>query len=144
MASDMQPIPGHILLVEDDADIRSVFREVLAAEGYSVTELESGFGVLGLVKRLRPTVILLDVGLPFRSGGAVLSELKADPTTAAIPIVVVSGYPDSLSPERRCMAAGVVEKPVGPKELVRAVQQACQGRSATRSQPSPQTQPSGD
>lgn len=115
----------HVLVIEDDQGIRDLLTDALQSEGYAVTSTESALGAATLVRRLHPRVILLDLGLPYRSGGSLLHDLKSDPETAEIPVLVVSALAESLSPERRAMAAGVVAKPFSPDTLLSAVRRAC-------------------
>jgi CheY-like chemotaxis protein len=101
-----------VLVIEDDADIAELWAEVLTASGCEVQRLESALGAVALLRRWRPDVVLLDLGLPYRSGAALLADVTADPETAAIPVVVVSANPESLPLDRRAQAAAVVAKPV--------------------------------
>ncbi len=87
----------HILVVEDDPYFSEVIGDVLRAAGYEVTASASGFGVAGLVRRLNPCAVLLDLGLPYRPGTSVLADLKADPRTAS---ARRSALKDSVMPER--------------------------------------------
>ncbi len=114
-----------VLVIEDDQGIRDLLTDALQSEGYAVTATESALGAAMLVRRLHPRVILLDLGLPYRSGGSLLNDLKADPATAKIPVLVVSALSESLSPERRAMAAAVIPKPFRPDTLLSAVRRAC-------------------
>jgi CheY-like chemotaxis protein len=97
---------------------------VLAGAGYAVRRCESALGLHALLRRWRPDVVLLDLGLPFRSGGALLAELKADPATAGIPVVVVSAAPEALGPAHAALAAAVLAKPVGLARLLATVRAA--------------------
>jgi CheY-like chemotaxis protein len=115
----------HVLVIEDDAGIRELLTDLLQGDGYAVTATDSALGAATLVRRLLPRVILLDLGLPYRSGGALLHDLKTDPATAGIPILVVSALAETLTPERRAMTAGVVAKPFNPDTLLSAVRSAC-------------------
>ena len=114
-----------VLVIEDDRTFQDLLTEVLHEAGYDVTATDSVLGTAKLVRRQRPDVILLDLGLPFRSGASLLTELKADPRTADIPILVVSGSADALTPERRALATAVIAKPVEIDALVAAVGAAC-------------------
>jgi CheY-like chemotaxis protein len=114
-----------ILVIEDDPGIRDLLTDTLQSDGYAVTATESALGAATLVRRLHPQVILLDLGLPYRSGGALLHDLKNDPATAEIPVLVVSALAETLTPERRAMAAGVVAKPFSPDTLLSAVRTVC-------------------
>jgi CheY-like chemotaxis protein len=133
------PLVGRrALVVEDDEAIAGLWTQVLEAEGCEVRCQQSALGVAGLLRLWRPHVILLDLGLPYRSGATLLTELKADAETAPIPVVVLSGAPESLTPERAALAAVVLSKPVSLNRLRQVVQDAVAGtlrrgwRSGTR------------
>jgi DNA-binding response OmpR family regulator len=104
-------VTRRVLVVEDDERVASVWTQALADEGYEVRTQESALGMAGLLRAWRPDVLLLDLGLPYRSGASLLAELKGDPATAAIPVVIVSAAPDALPPEYRGLAAAVLAKP---------------------------------
>jgi DNA-binding response OmpR family regulator len=112
------------LIVEDDAGIAELWTFVLGEDGFAVERRDSALGVAALLRRRRPDVILLDLGLPYRSGAALLADLKGDPATAAIPVVIVSAAPDALPPDYRGLAAAVLRKPVGLAALRAAVHTA--------------------
>ena len=113
--------PRRVLVIEDDPDISTLLRTILEGGGYAVTARESALGAWGLVRTLRPDVILLDLALPYRSGASLLAELKADSDTAPIPVIVVSAFVERLTAERRALAATVIPKPFSPRELLDAV-----------------------
>ena len=112
------------LIVEDDEGIAELWALVLGEDGFVVERRDSALGLAALLRAWRPDVVLLDLGLPYRSGAAVLADLKADPQTAAIPVVVVSAAPDTLPAEHRSRAAAVLRKPVGLQALRAAVHTA--------------------
>jgi DNA-binding response OmpR family regulator len=114
-----------VLIIEDDPDFRALLAHVLEQEGYAATAADSVLGAAALARRLRPAAILLDLGLPYRSGASLLAELKADPRAADIPVLVVSGMPEVLPAERRALAAGVIDKAAGLPRLLAAVRAAC-------------------
>jgi len=109
------------VVIEDDDGVAALWTDVLEADGYAVLRRDSGLGLAGVLRAWRPDVVLLDLGLPYRSGAAVLADLKADPQTAPIPVVVVSGTAEALSPARAAQAAAVLAKPVGPQRLCAVV-----------------------
>ncbi len=121
----MASCPGSILVIEDDPDHQRLLAEILELAGYAVTVADSALGAAALARRHQPDLILLDLGLPYRSGASLLAELKADPRTAAIPVLVVSAAAESLSDERRALAAAVVSKPFSPRALLEAMSVAC-------------------
>jgi DNA-binding response OmpR family regulator len=100
-----------LLVVEDDERVVAVWAAALADEGYEVRTQGSALGVAGLLRDWCPDAVLLDLGLPYRSGAALLVDLKTDPTTEAVPVVIVSAAPDTLPPEYRGLVAAVLPKP---------------------------------
>ena len=117
--------PAHVAVVEDDAAFRDVLTEILTEAGYSVTATDSTLGLKALVRRERPQVIVLDIGLPYRSGASLLADLKADPETSATPVIVVSANPEVLTPERGGLVARVLDKPLDVEHLLDAVRAVC-------------------
>jgi DNA-binding response OmpR family regulator len=122
-----------VLVIEDDAGTAALWTDVLTAQGYAVTAQGSALGVAAQLRAQRPDALLLDLGLPYRSGASLLSELKADPATAGIPVVVLSAAPETLPPEYRSLAAAVLEKPVALATLSAVVRAAVTGAPARRS-----------
>ena len=118
-----------IFVVEDDPAVSGLLTEILTRASYEVTAVDSAFGLAGLVRDLQPAAILLDLGLPFRSGVDLLNELKADARTAHVPVIVLSGLTEILSEERRALAAAVLAKPFDVERLLDVLQQTC-GSSA--------------
>ncbi len=125
-AQQGMPAPGRrrMLIVEDDRITVDMLVDLFTAEGFEVTATESVLGAASLLRQLSPEVIILDLGLPYRSGAAFLTDLKADPRTQHIPVVVLSALPDSLTPERHRLATAVLAKPFNVRTLVNTVRQA--------------------
>ena len=118
-----------VLVVEDDPRVRALLVETLKGDGYVVETFESALGLFPEMKRLRPCAVVLDLGLPYRSGLRLLTELKGDPTTAPVPVIIVSGLVDHLSPERASLAAAVLSKPFQPAALLATLRAViCAGR----------------
>jgi two-component system alkaline phosphatase synthesis response regulator PhoP len=115
-----------ILIVEDEKDIRDLVRYNLEQDGFQVIEADQGDRVLGLVRRQRPGLVVLDLMLPGTPGLDVCRALRQDPTTADIPIVVLTAKAAEMD---RVLglemgADDYVTKPFSPRELtarVRAV-----------------------
>jgi CheY-like chemotaxis protein len=79
----------HILVVDDDKSIREVLHDALQAEGYDVVATDDS-QALQAVRENPPAVILLDLFMPTLTGEEICKQLRADPATAAIPIVAMS------------------------------------------------------
>jgi len=103
-----------ILLVEDNERNRKLVRTILEFRGYEVIECDDGAPSLELARAHKPALVLMDIQLPTMDGITALGRLRADPDTAAIPVVAVTA---SVTPgERdRVVAAGFngyVSKPI--------------------------------
>lgn len=117
-------IERYVLVVEDDAPLRELYRSALRSAGYAVVAVEDGIDALRRVERGHPEAVILDLGLPRLSGRDVQRELKSRPDTQHIPIVVVSGTDTSdLDPED---FACVLNKPISADALILAVQNCLQ------------------
>ena len=119
-APDMGPT---VVVVEDDRRSFDLLRVYLEAAGARVVGARDGAEGLDTVRRLNPAGVILDILLPGVDGWEVLAQLKADPGTAQIPVIVVS----MLDERGRGFALGASEylvKPVGKEELLAALYRA--------------------
>jgi signal transduction histidine kinase/DNA-binding response OmpR family regulator len=118
------PTPGPtVVVVEDDRQSFDLLRAYLEAAGVRVVGARDGEEGLDTVRRLSPAGVILDILLPGIDGWEVLAQLKADPRTARIPVIVVS----MLDERGRGFALGAAEylvKPVGKEQLLAAVYRA--------------------
>lgn len=80
-----------VLLIEDSRLLRLAMERSLVKAGYEVTSVGDGREGLNLAQRLHPDVIILDMMLPTLEGTGVLRQLKKDPSTKPIPVIVLSG-----------------------------------------------------
>ena len=83
-------IRKHVVIVEDEEEIRELVRYNLAKEGYAVSCLESGEEALRRVPREQPDLVILDLMLPGVDGLEVCRTLKSDPSTREIPILMLT------------------------------------------------------
>ena len=108
-----------ILLIEDDADIRSSVAEFLQGEGYSVAEAASASRALDVLRTSRPDAIILDYALPDATDGAEFLVQKAKTMeVASIPVIVTTGY--ALPPEVHG-AAAILPKPFDVDRLLELI-----------------------
>lgn len=91
-----------VLLVEDDAEFAEMYRLRLEADEYAVQWARNGREGLRLVAEWEPDLIFLDVRMPEVDGMDVLRQLRENPATTSIPVVVLTNYTDeSLQSEGR-------------------------------------------
>jgi CheY-like chemotaxis protein len=111
--------PKKVLVVDDDKDIRELIHLILEMEGYAVTELDNGHGVLEVIQALRPDVVLLDVMLGDMDGRDICKYLKNDPEVRDIPIIIVSAsHGQHTMHEKQCGANDYLAKPFDMNDLI--------------------------
>ncbi len=101
---------GDILVVDDDADTRSLLRAGLEKNGWTVREASDGLAALDAVRHAQPRLILLDLTMPVMDGFAFLHRLRGVPGGAEIPVVVLSARDVSLAERARLSEAERVFK----------------------------------
>jgi len=132
-ASPTDEKPPHVLIVDDDADMRSLSRRILERDGYFVTEAVDGLDALEAVARNEPDVIIMDMVMPHLDGLGCTQRLKANPATQNIPVIMVSAMDQSrdISAGLDAGADEYITKPIRPKEFlvrVRTMAQLKQSR----------------
>ena len=116
--------PEHILVVEDDSDLRDTLSDALRMEGYDVVAVEHGEAALRHLQRgLKPCMILLDLMMPVMDGWTFRSELLKDDDLAAIPVIVMT----AVQPVRAATVASdeILYKPLQMGTVVAVVQAHC-------------------
>lgn len=83
-----------ILLVEDDPYIYRLYQNLFTLEGFEIKVAEDGKQALGEIQEFHPDIVLLDVMMKNMNGIEVLTELKADPTTSGIPVIILTNMTD--------------------------------------------------
>jgi two-component system, cell cycle response regulator len=112
-----------VLIIEDDAGVRALLSALLTPRGYDVLEAADGWAGIARARAALPDAILLDLGLPYMEGTAVLDALKLDDVTAGIPVVMVTGRDDtgSVAAALDAGAHDYVRKPFDNEELAARV-----------------------
>jgi CheY-like chemotaxis protein len=111
--------PKRVLIVEDNLDSVHSLVLLLQDMGHHVDYAINGYAALALAKRMRPQVVLLDLGLPGLDGFDVCKHIKADPGTRDARVVALTGYRQE-DLQAKSKAAGCdlhLVKPIDPKVL---------------------------
>ena len=112
---------GVILVVDDDAGLRELLADALTLHGFEVFGASDGLEALAMLREIpRPSLIILDVGMPRMNGFELVEELQALKVRA--PIVVVTGRPDDDVASRFPRALAVLRKPFDPQALLELVE----------------------
>jgi len=120
-----------ILLVDDEEDARSALAAGLGMRGYEVHELDRGAQVVETAKTLWPSLIILDIVLPDIPGTDVLAQLRANPITKGIPVLLLTAKPDIVAgqiPDFRENSDCFVEKPGSAENIMAAVEKMLHGK----------------
>ena len=114
---------GQILLIEDEPNIAEAIRFLLGRDGWQVTVLTTGQRAIAEIARLGPQVVILDLMLPVRSGLQILTDIRADPATQDLPVLMLTAKGQERDREA-AFAAGVsnfMTKPFDNNEMRAAV-----------------------
>jgi DNA-binding response OmpR family regulator len=117
-----------IMIVDDDPFARKLMRDSLklSGEDYDIFEVDRGRLALELIAAERPDLVLLDLSMPEVGGIPVCTEIKRNPASRDVCIIVVSAHADSefIAASRSAGADDFVPKPFQPAELVRRIKRA--------------------
>ena len=108
-----------VMVVEDEADIREILRNLLEEEGFQVVALETGLNIMEELIQHRPDLLLLDQILPGKTGVEAVKEVRASNGFSKLPIIMVTGLSgeDDKVNALDLGADDYVTKPFYPKEL---------------------------
>jgi signal transduction histidine kinase len=112
-----------ILVVDDDAQMCAMLRNILTKAGYDVSEAGNGETGMRLARQLLPDLILTDIHMPGGDGSTLLREVRHDPALATKQVVLMTGRPDLVTP-RRGMEEGADDflvKPISIADLLKCV-----------------------
>lgn len=123
-ASQLPAVPAlagasHILVVEDDPDVRRVIVECLSLIGYKVTEAANGGEALASLATARPDLLVVDYAMPDMTGAEVISEARK--IVGDVPVILATGYADMAAVERLAGKPRILRKPFDIAQLGDAV-----------------------
>ncbi|HEY72362.1 MAG: response regulator [Chloroflexi bacterium] len=112
-----------VLYIEDNYHNRRIVRKILQTRGYTLIEAQDGIVGLAMVRKLKPPLVLLDIGLPGMDGIEVVGHIKADTELRDIPVIALTA--SAMRGDReRFLDAGCddyLSKPVQAMELINMV-----------------------
>jgi CheY-like chemotaxis protein len=118
-----------ILIVDDENVLRTNLREMLSFEGFDVLEADNGITALKMAQAHLPDVIICDVAMPEMDGFEVLLQLRDDPATAAIPVLLLTAQAEKAAMQRGFAlgATDYIFKPFSFSDVLTKVR-ACVGQ----------------
>jgi chemosensory pili system protein ChpA (sensor histidine kinase/response regulator) len=114
--------PLCVVMIDDEEAVAKCVAMCLRLSGSSLHATTNPKEAVALVRKTNPDVILCDAAMPDMSGAEVIEKLKADPTTAHIPVVLMSGFPATMF--SHVPSTRFLSKPFSPSELLAALHHA--------------------
>ncbi|MCV6823942.1 MULTISPECIES: response regulator transcription factor [Halocynthiibacter] len=115
----------HVLLIEDEPNIVEAIRFILSRDGWRVDTHADGKTAVEAVRNVSPDVVVLDVMLPNRSGFDILQELRNDPATEALPVLMLTarGQTKDREAAERIGASRFMTKPFSNAEVLESMRE---------------------
>ncbi len=115
-------MPKHLLLVDDDPNIRVMLGDFLVAAGYEVTTAASGEAALKCMTEQLPNLIILDMGMPGMGGTGFLERITDRLGRTRVPVLVLTARADMAEFFANKQISGFITKPTDPEELLAEIQ----------------------
>ena len=114
-----------VLYVEDNEFNRKIVRHLLGRTSYRLIEAVDGEAGVAAAHEAVPDLVIMDIQLPKLSGLEATRQLRADPATAAIPVIVITSFALAGDEEkaREAGASAYLAKPYSPRELLQMIRQ---------------------
>ena len=118
-------VARRVLLVEDEPTIIEAIRFILSRDGWQVDVQSDGARAVDSVRRLAPDLVILDVMLPNRSGFEILADLRADPATRPLPVLMLTARGQKRDRDQavRTGASRFMTKPFANADILAAVRE---------------------
>jgi DNA-binding NtrC family response regulator len=120
----MSNSPHEVLIVDDEPNVRLVFRTALESAGYGVSEANDGDSALALIQRRDFSVVLLDLRMPHMDGLETLRQLRNQGSRVPVVIVTAHGSMPDVVAAMRLGAVDFIPKPLSPETLRRVVRES--------------------
>ena len=120
-----------VVCVEDEPEMIDLYRLILNRRGFEVIGADGGREGLDVIRQHLPDLVLLDLMMPDIDGWEVYKQLKAEPATSEIPVIVVTAKAQSIDKVLGLHIAQVddyISKPFSPQELLDSVEKVLSGR----------------
>jgi DNA-binding response OmpR family regulator len=123
---------AHLLVVEDDPEMRDLLRKVIEKEGYAVSVAPGAREALALLSQARIDLVITDLVMPGEGGLEILRVIQEE--NLVLPVIIITAFGDwgSYSRALEMGAAAYISKPLRMAELIAAIHAALAGRGAGR------------
>lgn len=111
--TEAMQVVATILIVDDEPDMLLLLRMALESAGHRVLDARDGAAALQTLDEAIPDIVITDLRMPVMDGHELIERLRADPRTAAVPVVVVTA-----NPTEEAGGDALIRKPFRPRELL--------------------------
>jgi len=120
-------MPRKVLIADDDVSVCKLISVALENEGYTTKHAYDGLETLDKVQEWKPDLLLLDVMMPKLDGWSVAAELRANPETAQLPVIMLTALGEEEAMVTSIMSGADVHlrKPLDPEQLISVVRRLC-------------------
>jgi CheY-like chemotaxis protein len=113
-----------VLIVDDDKELRTIYRMILEKEGYTIHEATNGAEALQFLMNNTPDLIIMDMLMPMLGGEAVMQRIQQMPALSQVRTLVLTAYPRFRESAIHFRADQFLVKPIKPTDLLLAVSAA--------------------
>ncbi len=119
-----------VMIVDDDKEFLEELNETLSLSGYDMVAVNDSDSVLGLLKQIKPDVIVLDLKMPKKSGFQLADEIKHLQDMSHVPIIAMTGFlkDDYIPLLSVCGIVKCLKKPFNPLDIIGYIEEALSGR----------------
>jgi CheY-like chemotaxis protein len=110
-----------ILVVDDDQDVLAMLEEVLLYEDFKVKGVQQTHDIFGAITDYKPDLVLMDYILSGINGGELCHQIKTNPQTADLPVILISAYPKVLESLGRYGCDAFIAKPFNISDLISGI-----------------------
>lgn len=118
---------AHVLVVDDEGSLRYVLRLAFESAGHTVTDAPDGRRALDEIESQRPDLVATDFMMPVMDGRDLIAQLRENPETAGLPIMLVSSSPGASEIEGADL---FMQKPLDPMDVVARAEALLEGPNA--------------
>jgi CheY-like chemotaxis protein len=118
-----------VLIVDDEPNVRRLSRTILG-KNFDVLEAEDGRQAIEIANTQKPDIILMDMMMPKMDGLTACLEIKKNPVTKSIPVIMVTaiGFELNIKLSQQMGATGYLTKPFSPQDLINAIVKVSENR----------------
>ncbi len=113
-----------ILICDDDEGVLETLCMVLKKSGFIIIPLKKSINIFSILEKGKPDLLLLDLWMPSLPGDAIIRNLKSNPATSNIPVILISASPEGKTVASESGANGFLAKPFQLHELFDAIENA--------------------